>query len=221
MFVRPCWQPTSPQDPLEIIEQYPWALLVSNGHDGPLATNLPLLIESSGRSSGEAPGNSDASLVLVGHLARANEHARQLANATAPFLAIFEGPWSYVTASWYPGRDMPSTYYYTAVHCYGTIGLQDEPALDASVEKLTQRMESSYPDGWRTDEIPREAITRRFAGIIGFRMHVTKLEAKFKVGQDEPLRDALAVADALETHGAADARALAGIIRKHNLARTS
>ncbi|MGD0893908.1 MAG: FMN-binding negative transcriptional regulator [Terracidiphilus sp.] len=221
MFVRPCWQPTSPQDPLEIIEQYPWALLVSNGDDGPLATNLPLLIESSNMPCREAHDEPEASLVLVGHLARANEHARHLANAAVPFLAIFEGPWSYVTASWYPGRDMPSTYYYTAVHCYGTVELQDEPALDASVEKLTRQMESSYPDGWRTDEVPREAITRRFAGIIGFRMHVTKLEAKFKLGQDEPLRDALAVADVLETHEAAEDRLLAGLIRKHNLARAS
>jgi transcriptional regulator len=213
MFVRPCWQPTSPQDALSIIEQHPWALLVSNGDDGPLATNLPLLIES--------PDKQEEPLVLVGHLARANEHARSLANSTTPFLAIFEGPWSYVTASWYPGRDMPSTYYYTAIHCYGTIEVQDEPALDASLEKLTQRMESNYPDGWRTNEIPREAITRRFAAIVGFRMHVTRLEAKFKLGQDEPIRDALAVAGVLEQRDAHEDRQLAAMIRKQNFIRTT
>jgi transcriptional regulator len=222
MFVRPCWQPISPQDAFSIIEQHPWALLVSNGVDGPLATNLPLLIEKSNsdQASGEPQSKSEAPLVLVGHLARANEHARSLANSTTPILAIFEGPWSYVTASWYPGRDMPSTYYYTAIHCYGTIELQDEPALDTSVEILTQHMESKYPNGWRTDEIPRTEITRRFAGIVGFRMRVARLEAKFKLGQDEPLRDALAVADALETHKAPEAHALAVLIRKHNLARS-
>jgi predicted FMN-binding regulatory protein PaiB len=52
-------------------------------------------------------------------------------------------------------------------------------------------------------------------------MHVTRLEVKFKLGQDEPIRDALAVADALETREAPEARELAGMIRKHNLARTS
>ena len=90
MFVRPCWQPTSPQDALSIIEQHPWALLVSNGVDGPLATNLPLLIEKSksDQLSGEPHTKSQAPLVLVGHLARANEHSRSLANSTAPFLAI-------------------------------------------------------------------------------------------------------------------------------------
>ncbi len=212
MFVRPCWQPTSSQDIRTLIEQNPWALLVSNGEEGPFATNLPLLLDPSSR-------HPDAPLILIGHMARANEHAQQLINRSAPFLAIFEGPWSYVTASWYPNRDMPSTYYYTAVHCYGHIELQQESELDSSLEDLTQRMESIYPNGWQTKEISRSEITRRFSGIIGFRLHITRTDAKFKLGQDEPLRDALAVADELITHESASDRELAVLIRKHNFAR--
>ena len=45
MFVRPCWRPSSEQDAIELIEKNPWALLVSNGADGPMATNLPLLFD--------------------------------------------------------------------------------------------------------------------------------------------------------------------------------
>ncbi len=214
MFVRPCWQPTSSQDALDLIEQHPWSLLVSNGADGPFATNLPLVQDHS------ADLSENECMILVGHIARANLHARELSRAMEPVLAIFEGPWSYVTASWYPGRDMPSTYYYTAVHCYGTIELQDESALDRSIQDLTERMESHYPDGWHTSEIPRKDITRRFADIKGFRLHVTRMEAKFKLGQDEPIRDALAVADVLETHETPQDRLLASLIRKHNRART-
>jgi transcriptional regulator len=213
MFVRPCWQPTSPQDTRSLIEQYPWALLASNGDDGPFATNLPLLIDP-------ASTYPHSPLILVGHLARANDHALQLSNPTTIFLAIFEGPYSYVTASWYPNRDMPSTYYYSAVHCYGHIELQDEPALDTSLEDLTQRMESPIPNGWQTNEIPRSEITRRFAGILGFRLHVHRVEAKFKLGQDEPLHDALAVADQLDARNDPSSRELATLIRHHNLART-
>jgi transcriptional regulator len=215
MFVRPCWRPTSPQDSLDLIEQNPWALLVSNGSDGPFATNLPLLLDgSAGAAVDELP-------LLVGHIARANDHARQLANSAAPVLAVFEGPWNYITASWYPERDMPSTYYYTAVHCYGTVEIQDEAELDRSIEKLTQHMEANYPNGWRTSEIPREAITRRFAAIMGFRIRVSRLEAKFKLGQDEPLRDALAVAAALEKRDNPRDHPLAALIRKHNRARST
>jgi len=214
MFVRPCWRPTSPHDAIEIIDQNPWALLVSNGAEVPFATNLPLLLDHARLDAREGRA------VLVGHIARGNEHARILASPNTKVLAIFEGPWSYVTASWYPSRDMPSTYYYTAVHCTGTVELQDEPALDASLEDLVQRAEANYTKGWRTDEIPRSEITRRFAGIVGFRIHVDRIEAKFKLGQDEPLKDALAVAENLERQASPADHAVAALVRKHNQDRT-
>ncbi len=214
MFVRPCWVPKSPGDTRKIIEENPWALLVSEGEDGPMATNLPLLIESPQERGGEAN-----ELVLVGHFARANDHLAQLRREPGRVLAIFEGPWSYVTASWYPDRQMPSTYYYTAVHCRGRLEFQDEAALDASLEDLVQRMEAPHTAGWRTDEIPRSEITRRFAGITGFRMVVSKIEGKFKLGQDEPMRDALAVSDALATRNEAQDRRLAAMIRQQNAGR--
>jgi transcriptional regulator len=213
MFVRPCWRPQSPSDIRQIIDENPWALLVSQSEDGPVATNLPLLMEKEVNEAGK-----DA-LVLVGHIARANEHLRLLRGTTSPVLAIFEGPWSYVTASWYPDRQMPSTYYYTAAHCYGQIEFQDEPELDHSLEELVDRMESQYPNGWKTSEIPRSEVTRRFASITGFRLRVSRVEAKFKLGQDEPLRDALAVADVLETHDAPEGKKLAAMIRKQNAGR--
>lgn len=49
MFVRPCWRPASETDALELIEENPWAFLVSNGPDGPSATNLPLLFDTNDR----------------------------------------------------------------------------------------------------------------------------------------------------------------------------
>ena len=212
MFVRPCWVPKNEDDTLQIITENPWALLVSQGNDGPLATNLPLLVQKT------QPG-ADDSLVLVGHFARANDHLAQLQQNEAPVLAIFEGPWSYVTASWYPRREMPSTYYYTAVHCYGRLEFQEEPALDASLEDLTQRMEAPHANGWSIREIPRSEVTRRFPAIKGFRMVVSRVEAKFKLGQDEPFGDAMAVADELEGHSAPADKSLAAMIRQQNEGR--
>ncbi len=181
MFVRNSWKPTE-EDIWRLVGSYPWALLINNGAEGPFATNLPLMLD---RSSGKP--------VLVGHLAVANAHARALRESDAPTLAVFEGPVSYVTASWYPLRDMPSTYYYTSVHCYGRVRIQDEEALGRSVEALTQQMESQFPDGWKTSEVPPHDITRRLKHIMGFELEVTQVEGKFKLGQDEPKKDAMAV----------------------------
>jgi len=107
------------------------------------------------------------------------------------------------------------------VHCHGTVQLQSEEELDRSLEILTQRMESAYPQGWRTGEIPRLEITRRFAGIVGFRILVDRVEAKFKLGQDEPFVDTQAVADQLERPGPFANVVLAEMIRKQNHGRGS
>ncbi len=207
MFMRSNWKPTE-QDLWAMIEEYPWALLINNGQDGPYATNLPLMLDR----SGDKP-------VLVGHLALGNEHARALRDDPNPTLAIFQGPASYVTASWYPNRDMPSTYYYTAIHCYGRIRIQDEAALDQSLELLTQRMESQFPDGWKTAEVPRYDITRRLKFIMGFEMDADRIEGKFKLGQDEPKKDAMAVAHRLAASEDPAQRELSRLVLKYNAER--
>lgn len=206
MFVRPCWKPHTIEEMHHLIEHYPWALLVNNGEDGPYATNMPLLLD---RSRGEHG-------VLVGHIAMANDHARVLQASTHPTLAIFEGPSSYVTGSWYPNRDMPSTYYYTAVHCYGSARVQTESELEHWLGLLVHCMESEYPDGWRMNDIPHSGITRRLPHILGFEVPIQRIEGKFKLGQDEPKKDAMAVAEKLSLAADAGQRALAGMIRSYN-----
>ncbi|ACO31766.1 MULTISPECIES: FMN-binding negative transcriptional regulator [Acidobacterium] len=209
MFVRSCWKPTE-EDLWKLVEANPWALLVNNGPEGPFATNLPLILDR----TREKP-------VLVSHIARANEHAQALREAATPTLAIFHGPVSYVTASWYPQRDMPSTYYYTAVHCYGRVRIQDQPDLRASLEELTRGMESKYPAGWKTSEIPPQDITRRLPAIMGFELEVDRAEGKFKLGQDEPVKDALAVGNKLAESSDPAMLHLSELVIRYNRGRTS
>lgn len=205
MFVRPCWKPWEIEAAYELIGSNPWALLVNNGDDGPLATNLPLMLDRSRGPHG----------VLVGHIARANDHARVLASP-APVLAVFEGPSSFVSASWYPKRDMPGTYYYTAVHCYGRVRVQSEAEVEAALESLTGHMEGPIPNGWKMNEIPHSEVTRRLPAIVGFEIEVERFEAKFKLGQDEPRKDAMAVAEHLSIAPDATSRALAELVRRAN-----
>jgi len=208
MFVRECWRPNSEEEIFSLLDQNRWGLLVSNGradldNPGPFATNLPFVLNRERR-------------VLISHLSRDNAHAAALLTEKAPVLAIFEGPASYVTASWYPERSMPPTIYYTAVHCYGTLTFHDNETLRDSLEELTTLSEKRFVDGWKTSDIPESEITRRLPYILGFELKIERLEAKFKLGQDEPKRDALAVAaKLLESTGAQD-RLLGEMTRRYN-----
>lgn len=209
MFVRSCWKPRTVEEMWAFVEAHPWALLIDNGEAGPLATNLPLLVDRSG-----------ARPKLVGHIAAANEHAAVLRAASTPTLAVFQGPAGYVTGSWYPQRDMPSTWYYTAVHCYGKVTLQDEMALRDALETLTNRMESPIPNGWNTADVPPYDIIRRLKHIVGFTIDVERIEGKFKLGQDEPKKDALAVARQFARSEDRSLRDLAALVFDYNSGRS-
>ncbi|MGZ4778347.1 MAG: FMN-binding negative transcriptional regulator [Thermoanaerobaculia bacterium] len=210
MFVRPAWRPQSPDDAYKIIDENLWALLINNGDDGPLVTNLPLLLDRTRSPMG----------TLVGHIARANEHALALFVTTEPTLAVFHGPFSYVTPSWYPNRDMPGTYYYTAVHCYGSIRAQSDAELEATLKRLNDRMEAPVPGGWKIDEVPHSEITRRLPHIAGFELKIERLETKFKLGQDEPRKDAMAVAGRLQASPDPAQRKLGELVRRENAGRS-
>lgn len=71
------------------------------------------------------------------------------------------------------------------------------------------------------DEIPHSEITRRLPHIVGFELEIERFEAKFKLGQDEPLRDALAVADRLAASADSEHLALAAAIRRENAGRAA
>jgi transcriptional regulator len=220
VFVRPCWKPKSRQDVYDVIRENSWGQLISNGADGPYVTNLPFVLSVTSNGSGEDDSGEDR-VVLTSHIARGNDHSDAIQAATEPVLAVFEGPSSYVTASWYPGRDMPPTIYYSAVHCYGHLVFQEKPQLLESVEDLTARNERHIPDGWKTSEIPREAVIRRLNSILGFELHVDRLEAKFKLGQDEPKPDAMAVGERLLASNDPRDRALGAMVVRYNEGRSS
>jgi transcriptional regulator len=134
---------------------------------------------------------------------------------------VFQGPYSYVTPAWYPNRDMPGTYYYTAIHCYGQIKPQTEAQLEESLHVLNARMEAPVPNGWKMNEVPHSDITRRLPHIAGFTMEIERLEAKFKLGQDEPRKDAMAVAEQLLASQDPSQRQLGELTRRANIGRTA
>ena len=70
------------------------------------------------------------------------------------------------------------------------------------------------------DEVPHSEITRRLPNIAGFEMEIERLEAKFKLGQDEPRKDAMAVADRLAVSPDWSQRQLGQAVRQANIDRS-
>ncbi len=106
------------------------------------------------------------------------------------------------------------TWNYAVVHAHGTVHLAEDPAdTRAILDALVNRFESSRSKPWTLQLEPR-ALHAMVGAIVGFRLRIKRLEAKFKLSQNRPVEDQRRVADALAT-GDAEAAATAGWMRAY------
>jgi transcriptional regulator len=178
------------------------ATLVSLTDDGLIASHVPLLLDPEPSPYG----------TLLGHLARANPQVR---TAQADALAIFLGPDSYITPSWYvtkrkTGKVVP-TWNYIAIHAYGSLEFIDDAVHTREhITHLTNRHEHGRAVPWAPTDAPEDFIANQVSRIIGFRLTIKRLEGKWKMSQNRPAEDRLGTAAGLEAEGKRD---LAELIR--------
>jgi transcriptional regulator len=169
-----------------VMREYSFATLISTVDGAPFATHLPLLL----RASPLSPYGT-----LVGHLARANPHWRHFAEAEA--LVIFQGPHSYISPSWYGTTPAVPTWNYVTVHAYGWPQIHEDPAwLSAQLQELIDTYEATQPQPW-PGTLPDEYRHKQMQAIVGFELPITRLEGKFKLGQNRAPADQQGVYAAL------------------------
>jgi len=149
----------------------PFVILVSATEDAPFASHVPVVIRESGDQ-----------LILRGHVAKANPHWRYL-EQNPQCLTIFHGPHAFVSTSNYVTRENVPTWNYGAVHVYGNARVYSSPeALQGMLHDLIATFEAAYAQQW--DGFDQAYRDRMLSHIVGFEITATKLEAKFKLGQN-------------------------------------
>jgi transcriptional regulator len=171
------------------------ATLVSTTADGLSASHAPLLLDPEPAPYG----------TLIGHLARANPHART-ADRGVETLVIFQGPDGYITPSYYAakrehGKVVP-TWNYAAIHAYGTLEAFDDPVrlLDV-VTRLTLLHETPRAAPWAVSDAPEDYVRGMLRGIVGIVVPITRLEGKVKMSQNRPAADVPGVIQGLRRDG--------------------
>jgi len=186
------------------VQRYDFGTLVSTANGALTATHLPVVVRR------EASG-----LVVASHVARANPHWKSL-DGTSEALLIFHGPHGYVSPTWYAHGPAVPTWNYAVVHAYGLPQAREDVAfLEDVVGALVQRYEAHREAGWRLDNLPIDDRHRSLAAVVGIRMPVRRLEAKFKLGQNRVAADRMGTVLGLEREGSAEAVALATFMRAH------
>ena len=154
---------------IEAMRSYSFAILY--GPAGEMtATHLPLIVKDEGEHG-----------TLLGHFARANSHWSSLAGKET--LVVFPGPHSYVSPSLYTESLSVPTWNYIAIHAYGTLTpIEDDAGKNHLLEDLIQQHDPEYLDRWRA--MPDGYRRTMLAGIMGFRIPITRIEGKFKLSQN-------------------------------------
>ena len=189
---------------VEAMRAFSFAILIgpldaSSGTAAHHATHLPLVVKDEGPHG-----------LLEGHFAKANPHWQSLAGRET--LVIFPGPHSYVSPSLYAEELSVPTWNYIAIHAYGPLELlEDEAAKDALLAGLIQANEPAYAEQWRS--LPDGFRRTMLAGIVGFRIPITRIEGKFKISQNRPEVDRRAV-HAAHADGTSDQQQLAAWMQR-------
>ena len=180
------------------IHAHGFATLIANDGAKIVASHLPVLF------------NEDAN-ALRSHMARANPQWKYLESGSE-VLCIFHGPHAYISPSWYEQQHTVPTWNYAVVHVYGKASLVDDAGLKQIVLDTTAKFESTMPKPWKLP-LSEAEIAGMLKAIVGFKIEITRVEAKFKLGQNRSAEDQEKMLRNLQAAPDDESRALARFIQ--------
>lgn len=212
-YVPAAYAVSDPATLVRTMREIGFATFVTPAPGGLAISHAPVVVKPDGAGG----------YAIETHVARANPHWRAL-EAAADSVAIFQGPYAYVSPAWYAtkrehGRVVP-TWNYIAIHATGKLeAIEDGAWLRAHIAELTELHERDRDEPWAVGDAPDDFIAALANGIVGLRMPRARLVGKFKLGQNRPEADRLgAIAGLAATPGGG---AIAAAMRAHEAERAA
>jgi transcriptional regulator len=205
MFIPNKFKITELVDKQQFIEEFGFGVVISTD-EALSATHLPFILQTNEGEQG----------VLYAHCAKANPLWKNLEGQNV--LVIFTGPHAYISPSWYSTKPAVPTWNYTAVHAYGVASLLNPQDTLKAVDQLVEKYEPQLL-------IDRDIVTdqikhKMLSAIVGFKIELTKLEGKLKLGQNRNEEDQAGIYKALSSSNNFDNLALAKYMKKLNIGLT-
>lgn len=175
----------------QFLNEHPFAFLTGSDPNGQqVATQIPILVEE-----------REGKWYLQGHMMRNSDHHKALSK-NPQVLALFTGPHSYVSASWYSDPSIGSTWNYMSIHINGNINFLPESELISFMKKLTLKFEDKDPSSPAVyDNLPKEYLDKMLPAIAAFEIKVEKIENVFKLSQNRDEKSYRNIIARLEEQG--------------------
>ena len=153
----------------DFIRKNGFGILVNTIEGRPFATHIPLEL------------SQDESR-LLGHVSKANIQWKHF-EANNNVLAIFMGPHTYVSSSWYNHENAP-TWNYITVHVYGKIQVIEGEALRKSLKELLDKYERHSANPVSMEKMSPAFLKGSLNGLVGFEIEITEIQASYKLSQN-------------------------------------
>ncbi|MEQ1677489.1 MAG: FMN-binding negative transcriptional regulator [Chitinophagaceae bacterium] len=174
MYNLPYFKEDDKEEVLRFMREHPFVFLTgSDTSNKPVATQVPVFIDE-----------REGKLFLTGHMMRQTDHHKAF-EQNANVLAVFTGPHTYVSATWYTNPFQGSTWNYMSVHAAGTIRFGNEAELAAILKRLTLHYENNNAASETIfDNLPAEYTEKMMKAIVAFEIEVTGMQHVFKLSQN-------------------------------------
>ncbi|MDR6968873.1 transcriptional regulator [Flavobacterium arsenatis] len=185
----------------DFIQKNSFGILVNQSEGKLTATHIPLELDK----------NEDGKDVLFGHISKENPQWKGF-ESSDKVLAIFSGPHSYISSSWYDFEGVP-TWNYIAVHVYGTVKIIEGEALLSSLKKLVDKYEANSENPVRIENLSKKTMMMT-RGIVAFEIEIEEIQAKHKLSQNRDQKNYDTIIVELEKTGNNEAKAIAEEMKK-------
>ncbi|PBJ13761.1 FMN-binding negative transcriptional regulator [Flavobacterium sp. ACN6] len=171
MYTPDLYKNENPEEIRTFLKENSFGILINQTNGKLFATHIPIELEI----------NADGKEILQGHISKLNPQAEGF-RENDQVLAVFNGPHSYISSSWYDHENVP-TWNYIAVHVYGRIKIVDYDTSVEQLKKLVDKYEANSQNPVRVEDLSEKTM-REARGIFGFEIEIEKIQATKKLSQN-------------------------------------
>ena len=183
------------------LKENSFGILINQTHGKLCATHIPLELET----------NEEGKDILCGHISKENPQWNGFID-NDQILAVFSGPHSYISSSWYDHENVP-TWNYIAVHVYGKIKIIEGDAVIESLKKLVDKYEQNSENPIRIDDLSTKTMMQT-RGIVAFEIEITQIQATKKMSQNRDQKNYENIISELEKTNTNQSIAIANEMKK-------
>ncbi|QIH39614.1 FMN-binding negative transcriptional regulator [Flavobacterium sp. Sr18] len=171
MYTPEIYKNENQEEIKKFLQENSFGILINQTNGKLCATHIPLELET----------NEEGNEILYGHISKENPQWNGFID-NDQVLAVFTGPHSYISSSWYDHENVP-TWNYIAVHVYGKIKIIEGEAVIESLKKLVDKYEQNSKNPVRIADLSKKTMMQT-RGIVAFEIEITEIQATRKLSQN-------------------------------------